>query len=92
MEDLVRYYDQDGPINPFTLPHNAKVFSDGSVWDPKTDVGARGGWAAVEVDDEGNLIRGMMGSIGRGLPQTAVLAEHHGFMHAIEHQDLDPPP
>ncbi|CAK0814501.1 unnamed protein product, partial [Prorocentrum cordatum] len=92
VEDFVRYFDENGPIDPFTLPHNAKVFSDGSVWDPKTDVGARGGWAAVEVDDDGNLIRGLMGSIARGLPQTAVLAEHHGLMHTIEHQDQDPPP
>ncbi|CAK0874849.1 unnamed protein product [Prorocentrum cordatum] len=92
VEDFIRYFDANGPIDPFTLPHNAKVFSDGSVWDPKTDVGARGGWAAVEVDGDGNLIRGLMGSIPRGLPQTAVLAEHHGFMHTIEHQDQDPPP
>jgi hypothetical protein len=81
----VHYFNADGPIDPFRFQSGAIVFGDGSVVEPTCELLARGGWSAIETDEEGNLIRGMRGSIPSSLPQTAVLTEHHALMNMVEH-------
>ena len=64
--------------------------ANGSFIDSKIDIGARDGWCIVVID-EGNYPRRISESIPRGIPQTAVLAEFHGLMHAVKHQERPSP-
>ena len=62
-------------------PEDGEVFHDGSCFDGGSCVG-RAGWAAVQINDEGNLVRGMWGNVPPDLEQTANYAEHYGFLVA----------
>ena len=65
-------------------PDDGFVYGDGSCYNSNIKGLSRAGWAFVQVDSEGNLLRAIYGCIPSALPQTSLCAEHFAFWAAFE--------
>ena len=62
----------------------SKVFGDGSCFHPNVAQLARAGFAVVQVNAEGDILRAIYGCVPRSLPQTSLSAEYAAFLCAAE--------
>ena len=69
------------------LPLSGDVFIDGSVSDPTDDALARGGWAAVMVDKDGDEVATVLGPLTAEFPQQSSVAEIAAACEALKHCD-----
>ena len=67
-----------------SLLSNGKVYGDGSCYNPTVTHLARAGFAVVNVNAEGDILRAIYGCVPRSLPQTSLSAEYAAFMCAVE--------
>eukprot|EP00973_Karenia_brevis_P038002 5239915-Karenia_brevis.AAC.1 len=70
-EDASKFNAADGP-----------VYIDGSCLHPSHPWLAAAGWACVQVDGEGNLVKARYGCVPAGFQQSAVNAEHTAMVYA----------
>ena len=77
-------------MEPGTLfdPADGKVYGDGSCYNPASKWLARAGFAAVQVDQGGEVIRAIYGNVPASLPQTSLAAEYLAFVSAATHASL----
>lgn len=68
---------------PFFPRDEGDVFLDGSCKNPRSKNAARAGWACVQVDERGNFVRSMSGTVHHGIKQAAVTGEYCGIAHAM---------
>jgi len=64
-------------------PEDGPIFHDGSCIAP-TSAHPRAGWAAVQVNDVGMIIKAMWGSVPSWRNQDANMAEHVGLLKAMQ--------
>eukprot|EP00959_Pyramimonas_sp_CCMP1952_P319674 6689066-Pyramimonas_sp.AAC.1 len=60
-----------GGVDPFGFQDGSAVFGDGSAVEPKCEISARGGRAAIETDPEGNRFEACVEVPPVSLPQAA---------------------
>jgi ribonuclease HI len=65
-------------------PEGGPIYTDGSCIDPSGSM-PRAGYAAVQINDQGDIIRGLWSSVPSPWPQEANTAEHIALFHAFEH-------
>eukprot|EP00973_Karenia_brevis_P054593 7587631-Karenia_brevis.AAC.1 len=58
------------------------VFCDGSCYMPTHAVAAHAGWACVQIDATGAIVKVLYGCLPQSHDQTAVNAEHAALLHA----------
>ena len=65
-------------------PENGYIFGDGSCYSPTNRMLSRAGWAFVQVDGEGNILKAIYGCVPAAIVQTSLAAEHFAFWAAFE--------
>jgi len=60
---------------------DGKIFVDGSGWNPTSTV-PRAGWAAVQIDADGAVLKALWGTVPPGKVQHANMAEHMALCKA----------
>ena len=83
VETTTCYFVNMGPDDYF-VPADGEVFSDGSCLHPRHGPLSRAGYAAVQVDSDGNIIKDLYGCVGRNLPQTPLGSEFAGLSAALD--------
>eukprot|EP00972_Heterocapsa_arctica_P040440 5957135-Heterocapsa_arctica.AAC.1 len=89
-EDEVRTLPEGEPFDCFK-PQDGPVYTDGSCFEGNWGDAARAGHSAVQIDDEGRLIRAIYAPIPAGCPQNAAFAEHLAAKQAAAHAAKDEP-
>ena len=79
--DLLIEYVNMGPSDGF-LKKDGKVYGDGSCLHPNCKPLCRAGFGLVQVDSNGDVIRGMYGSVPAPLPQSSLSGEYSAFCTA----------
>ena len=64
-------------------PAGGPIYHDGSCYDSATHF-ARAGWAAIQMKDTGEPLKGLWGNVPPELEQSANFAEHFGFLTAMQ--------
>ena len=77
------YFVNMGP-NDFFDPVDGEVFSDGSCLRPRHEPISRAGYAAVQVNDNGDIVKGLYDCVGRNLPQTPLGSEFAGLSASFD--------
>ena len=80
-------YINMGPGDLFD-PADGGVYGDGSCLNPASKWLARAGYAAVQVNQEGDVIRGLFGNVPSAFPQTSLAAEFVAFANAATHASV----
>ena len=60
------------------------VYWDGSCFHPSNDILARAGWAAVQVNQDGTLLKAVYGNVPANVGQSANAAEHMGAITSLD--------
>ena len=71
-------------IDEMLLPENGKIYGDGSCLNPSIKGLARAGWAIVQVNEDGDVIKSIHGCVPAMYAQTSLAAEHMAFWVAFE--------
>ena len=71
-------------VNQVLSPDNGPVYGDGSCFQSNLGPFSRSGWAFVQVDPAGNVLRAMYGCVPAAIPQTSLAGEHFAFWAAFE--------
>ena len=67
---------------------NGFVFGDGSASNPAHPEIARAGFAVVQINEEGELLRAIYGCLPRHMPQTPLAAEYAAFFMFATHVSI----
>ena len=70
------------------IPQDGPVYTDGSCFEGSWGLAARAGYAAVQVDGAGNLVRALYAPVPAGCPQTAAFAGHPAVKQAAGHSRM----
>ena len=68
-------------------PSDGEVFLDGSCLFSNTAPLARAGFAAVQINAEGDVLRGLYGCLPASMPQTSLAAEYAAFATFLDNID-----
>ena len=77
-EEGFRFRSVDGP-----------VYYDGSCSNPRSPALARASFAAVQINDDGHVVKSLQGAVPRSLKQSANIAEHCGLASTFFYADPD---
>ena len=66
------------------LPEGGRVYGDGSCFFPTAKPLSRAGFAVVQVNPDGSLLKGLFGAIPAGMPQTSLAGEYGALSCAYD--------